>query len=261
MPHHRKNTSLPALLILGLILAGAGPSHADEMSQIREPGVLRLNVGPNGYPPYMIIGPEGQYSGIVWDVVTRIAGRLDYRVVPHKIPRKRVDTMILDGYIDATPRAREWTQKPERFLFTQPITHIREVFFTTRDSAIVYNEPSDIKGETVVTHLGYRYPELEPLFKSGKAERFDVTKDRDMFRFLLDAEHFEVAVADEAVGRWIIRKNGWQDQIKVSDGAISNFGYRLMLSKDWQTFVTDFDQELARMKDSGELSDILGQYR
>ncbi|MDX1633916.1 MAG: transporter substrate-binding domain-containing protein [Marinobacter sp.] len=228
---------------------------------MREAGVLRLNVGPNGYPPYMIIGRDGQYSGIVWDVVTRIARRLDYRVVPHKIPRKRVDQMILEGYIDATPRAKEWTQKPERFLFTQPITRIREVFFTTRDHPIFYRVPSDIEGETVVTHLGYRYPELEPVFQSGRAKRFDVTKDRDMFRLLLDADHFEVAVADEAVGLWIIRNNDWQDRIKVSDGAISNFGYRLMLAPGWQSFVENFDRELAIMKDSGELSDILHQYR
>lgn len=261
MHHRRKKFSFRILVVLTLTLITTGLVQAEETVTLREAGVLRLNVGPNGYPPYLIIAPDGKYSGIVWDVVTQIAGRLDYQVAPHQIPRKRVNQMILDGYIDATPRAREWTEEPERFLFTQPITEIREVFFTTRDNAFEYWEPSDIEGETVVTHLGYRYPELEPLFEAGKAKRFDVAKDRDMFRFLLDAEHFEVAVADEAVGRWIIRNNGWQNELKVSDGAISNFGYRLMLAPGWQSFVEDFDRELVKMKATGELSAILNQYR
>ncbi len=249
------------LVFLGLTLATATQAQTDGTANGPQAGVLRLNVGPNGYPPYIIIADNGEYSGIVWDVVTLIAGRLDYRVVPHKIPRKRVNQMILDGHIDATARAREWTKESDRFLFTQPITYIREVFFTTRDTEFVYSEPSNIAGETVVTHLGYHYPELEPMFKTGKAKRFDVTKDRDMFRFLMDADHFDVAVADESVGRWIIRQNGWQDQIKVSNGGISNFGYRLMLRKDWQAFAEDFDRELVKLKDTGELSDILGKYR
>ena len=154
----RRHTFSPlcALLFFGMSLAI--PAHAEDAERMQESGVLRLNIGPNGYPPYMIVDEDGTHSGIVWDVVTRIAVRLNYKVEPHRIPRKRVDQMILEGYIDATPRAREWTQKPERFVFTQPITEIREVFFTTRDTAIEYDEPADIEGETVVTHLGYRYP-------------------------------------------------------------------------------------------------------
>lgn len=261
MHHHPENRLLCALFVLSLALSIPGLATATQASQGPESGVLRMNVGPNGYPPYIIIGEDEEYSGIVWDVVTRIAGKLDYVVQPHRIPRKRVDQMILEGYIDGTPRAREWTQDPDRFVFTQPITYIREVFFTTRDTDTIYEKPSDVEGHTVVTHLGYRYPELEPLFKAGKAERFDVTKDRDMFRFLLDADHFQVAVADEAVGRWIIRKNDWHDRIKVSNGAISNFGYRLMLHRDWAEFADRFDRELVRMKDDGELADILNRYR
>lgn len=146
--------------------------------------VLRFNVSPNGYPPYLIV-KQDRASGIMWDVMERIASRLGYRVVAERIPRKRVDQMLLDGFIDATPRAREWTAEPDKFLFTDPVVHIEEVFFVPSQSPLEYQQPEDLFSRTVVTHLGYLYPPLEPYFQSGKIQRFDVARDRNMFTYLV----------------------------------------------------------------------------
>ncbi|HBM48929.1 MAG TPA: amino acid ABC transporter substrate-binding protein, partial [Marinobacter sp.] len=92
------------------------------------PGVFHFNVSPNGYPPYLIV-QDSEPAGIMWDVVELIVPRLGYQVEPRKIPRKRVDQMLEDGYIDGTPRAIEWTEEPEKFLFTDPVVNVEEVFF------------------------------------------------------------------------------------------------------------------------------------
>lgn len=225
------------------------------------PGVFRLNVSPNGYPPYIIIGDNDQYSGIVWEVVKTVSERLNYEVQPAKIPRKRVDSMLLEGYIDGTPRAIEWTIDPGKYAFTDSVVRIKEVFFIRKGEEFHYQQPSDIDSMTVVTHLGYRYPELTQAFKSGKAERFDVSQDKDMFSFLLNADHFDTAIADLSVGQWIIRENGWQNKFSHTENAISDFGFRLMLRKDWANFAKDFNVELARIRKSGELDQILDRYR
>ncbi|MEX0603106.1 MAG: transporter substrate-binding domain-containing protein [Marinobacter sp.] len=254
------------IIYLFCLLAGLLPTMGFAESSLESynpggPGIFKLNISPNGYPPYIIIGEDAQYSGIVWDVVKTVFKRLNYQVEPHKIPRKRVDGMLLDGYIDGTPRAIEWTTDPDAYVFTDPVVRIKEVFFTRKGNEFQYRAPDDIESLIVVTHLGYRYPALAEMFESGKAERFDVSQDKDMFSFLLNAEYFDTAIADLAVGQWIIGENGWQHEFSYTENGISDFGFRLMLRKDWASFAKDFNVELARIRESGELDQILNRYR
>ncbi|WP_242674459.1 substrate-binding periplasmic protein [Marinobacter halodurans] len=246
---------LPLLLAASAVLLCAARSHA-------EPGqTLRLNVSPNGYPPYTVVG-DHSVSGIVWDVATLIGQRLGFDVEARKIPRKRVDSMLLEGYIDATARAPEWTEHPQNFVFTLPIVRVQEVFFTVGDKPFVYNDPSDLKGKVILTHLGYKYPYLHDLFESNRARRFDVPRDRDMFSYLLQGDgRFDMAISDRLVGRWMIRQNGWRGQFSTSDGALSDFGLSLMLRPDMADFAKRFDRELDAIKASGELDAIVASYQ
>lgn len=222
--------------------------------------VFRFNVSPNGYPPYIIVDDKG-YSGIIWDVVSLISERLGYQLVAEMIPRKRVDQMLLENYIDGTPRAREWTEEPERFLFTDPIVRIEEVFFVPTESDFEYRTPEDLRSKTLVTHLGYNYPAIEPYFESGEVTRFDVAQDKEMFGYVLHGDRFDAAIADRLVGHWIILNLGMQGQLRSTRNSISDYGYCLMLRKDWQDFAKAFNRELKKLKDNGELEDILSRYR
>lgn len=248
-------------LLTALLVTAVSAEPSLESYKPGGPGVFKLNVSPNGYPPYIIIGDDNQYSGIVWDVVKTVSGRLGYQIQPVKIPRKRVDSMLLDGYIDGTPRAIEWTVDAEKYVFTDPLVRIKEVFFMRKGEEFPYQQPIDIESLTVVTHLGYRYPELADMFESGKAQRFDVSQDKDMFSFLLNADHFDTAIADLSVGQWILRENGWQNEFSYTENGISDFGFCLMLRKDWAGFAEDFNAEFKQLRESGELGQILNRYR
>ncbi len=260
---HRQYSSAIYLfgLLMGLLVTTVSAEPSLESYKPGGPGIFKLNVSPNGYPPYIIIGDDDQYSGIVWDVVNTVAKRLNYQIEPKKIPRKRVDGMLLDGYIDGTPRAIEWTITPDNYTFTDPVVRIKEVFFMRKGEEFQYQKPNDIESLTVVTHLGYRYPELAEMFESGKAKRFDVSQDKDMFSFLLNADQFDSAISDLAVGQWIVRENGWQNEFSYTENGISDFGFRLMLRKDWAGFADDFNAELDQLRESGELDQILDRYR
>ncbi len=253
-----RKPSLLALASLCLLsVALALPTNASAAS---EKETLRFNVSPNGYPPYLIVKGRTP-SGIMWDVMSLIADRLGYELIAEKVPRKRVDQMLLEGYIDATPRAREWTDEPEKFLFTNPVVDIEEVFFIPKDSELAYRTPEDMFSRTIVTHLGYIYPALEPHFESGKIQRFDVARDRDMFLYVLHGNRFDAAVADRLVGKWFLRNEGLRDNFRTSAKSISTFGFRIMLRKDWQGFADEFNRELARIRENGELDAILANYR
>ncbi|WP_312846237.1 substrate-binding periplasmic protein [Marinobacter arenosus] len=241
-------------LVIGAIALSSG-THAAPTNK-----TFHFNVSPNGYPPYLIV-KESQPSGIMWDVVSLIGERIGYKVVPEQVPRKRVDEMLLEGFIDGTPRAIEWTTKPERFLFTDAVVPIEEVFFIPTDSDLNYQTPEDLFSKTVVTHLGYQYPLLQEHFDAGTIQRFDVSRDRDMFTFVLHGERFDAAIADRLVGQWILRREGLQDRFRTTRQGISNVGFRLMLRKDWQEFADAFNAELEEIRENGELDAILANYR
>lgn len=240
-----------AILTMGL----ASPSLAGAQDK-----VFNFNVSSNGYPPYLIVGEDGP-SGIMWDVVSLISERIGYTLVAEKVPRKRVDQMLLDGYVDGTARAKEWTEHPENYLFTDPIVNIEEVFFMPKNSGTHYETPDDLISSTLITRLGYHYPVLEPYFKKGLIRRFDASRDRDMFIFTLHGDRFDATVADRLVGQWFIKNEGLRDKFRISYNNISQYGFCIMLRKDWKAFARAFNAELARIRKNGELDAILANYR
>jgi polar amino acid transport system substrate-binding protein len=246
---------LHVLLALMLAIGFTSASHAAQ-----EDKIFRFNVSPSGYPPYLIVNGT-RPTGIIWDVVSLISERMGYTLTPEKIPRKRVDQMLLDGYVDGTARAKQWTEHPEDYLFTDPIVHIEEVFFTPRASGAQYETPDDLISKTLVTRLGYHYPALSPYFDKGLIRRFDASRDREMFIFTLHGSRFDAAVADRLVGQWFMRNEGLRDKLTISENSISQYGFRIMLRKDWKPFAEAFNKELARIRNNGELDAILANYR
>lgn len=246
--------------VIASLFASTGVAENSPTSSGDSDRVFRFNVSPNGYPPYLIT-EEDRQSGIMWDVVALIAERLDYRVVPEEIPRKRVDEMLVGGYIDGTTRAKEWTDNPEDYIFTDPVVDIEEVLFIPKDSDLDFEAPEDLFDRTLVTHLGYHYPALETHFKAGKIKRFDVSKDKDMFKYVLHGDDLDAAVADRLVGRWILLNEGMEDEFRTTSESLSNYGFRLMFRKDWAPFAESFNRELEAMRENGELDEILSRYR
>jgi polar amino acid transport system substrate-binding protein len=239
------------------------PAHAEtpEAKGLTvEDKVFRFNVSPNGYPPYLITD-EDQTTGIMWTVVEEIAGRLGYRVEAHKVPRKRVDQMLLRGVIDGTPRAREWTSRPEDFVFTDPVVNIEEVVFFPSDSPHNFQVVEDLFSLTLVTHLGYHYPELKPHFDSGKIKRFDVSRDQDLFIYVLEGKVMDAAVADRLLGQWTLYSEGIKDRFRASPATLSEAGLRVMVRPEWQSFAEAFNKELAAMRKNGRIEAILASYR
>ncbi|MFN2359659.1 MAG: substrate-binding periplasmic protein [Marinobacter sp.] len=252
--------AIASLTFLFAFGAGTDTLASENHGSKQTERVVRLNVSPNGYPPYLI-SENGNQSGIMWDVVTEIAARLDYQVMPEKIPRKRVDQMLAEGYIDATTRAKEWTDNPDEFAFTDPVVDIEEVLFVPKDSDLKFEVPEDLFSRTLVTHLGYHYPALQPHFKSGKIRRFDVSRDKDMFNYVLHGDDMDAAVADRLVGKWILLRENLQTKFRSTPAALSKYGFRLMFRKDWEDFAEDFNRELEAMRENGELDEILSNYR
>lgn len=245
-------------IILGvLVTLGVTPVA---LATERSADELVFNIGIGGIPPYTIKRDDGSVSGIFGDVLTRIAREYDYTVVATEVPTNRVDDFMLEGRVDVTMRAMEWTNEPLRFLFTEPVTIARDVVFTRKDQPLNLKSPYDLAGKTLITHLGYSYPILEPLFKSGEITRLVLQDEVSMFRRLAGAERFDGLLSNYRSGKWIMRTHGWEDDFQVEPVVLNESPYRLMFASRWPHFVKLFDRELAEMKENGELNRIITSY-
>lgn len=221
---------------------------------------IRLATPPGGFPPFIIDAPGQPTSGIVVDVLREIAGLHGYRIQPTDAPKKRVEQMILEGQLDASPRATEWGGDPKVFLFTDPVIRIRDLVFSRRQAPLRYRSPDDLLGKSVGTHLGYSYPLLTPYFDSKKILRADAGTEKSML-LMLQAGRTDALVMNEWVAAWLIKTENLQDQFTASETELDGYEYRLMFGPQWSDFVTQFNRELARMKRDGRLSRVIGKYR
>lgn len=262
MSSPRISVRLASVVAVLLMVSGAtvlaSTTAADRSDS--ENRVFRFNVSPSGYPPYLITHGN-RTTGIMWEVVETIAEHIGYRVEAIKVPRKRVDQLILEGLLDGTPRAREWTDNPTDFIFTDPIVDIEEVIFFPKGSSAEFRVVEDLFSLTLVTQLGYNFPKLKPHFESGRIERFNVPRDQDIFVYLLNHDKLDAAIADRLVGQWLLMEQGSQDKFRVSSATLSQSGFRLMLRPDWQEFALAFNEKLAAMRAAGEIEAILAKYR
>ena len=74
-------------------------------------------------------------------------------------------------------------------------------------------------------------------------------------------KQFHAALADRLVGQWILKNEGLTEHFRSSLEGISQFGFRIMVRKDWEEFAEAFNQELAAIRENGELDAILSNYR
>ncbi len=240
------------LCLIGFVSCASLPSYA---------GVINLNVSIKGYPPYTLLEEEGEASGIIVDLLKTIAQKHGHSLAYHQIPRKRVDHMILSGELDATPRAIEWTPKPEDYIFTDSIIAMRDVLFFPHTKPLQFERIEDLLGKRLRTHIGYSYSSLDKYFESGKIYRHDDQFEEQMLQnVLMSKGRFDAAIVDEMVGLWIIKNNNWEGKLIPSKNDVAAVEYRLMFNKRFAAFVEQFNAELEMMKRDGSLKQIIERY-
>jgi polar amino acid transport system substrate-binding protein len=224
-----------------------------------EAKVIRLNLSPGGLPPYTLVDKNRQAGGLMVELLRRAAAKAGYAVKAMEVPKNRVEAMMRQGELDATPRAREWTTTPEDFLFSEPILTVRDVVFSRKAEPLPYTEPASLAYKRVGTMLGFVYPVLEPSFTAKAVQRVDVSSEKSLLA-MLRLDRLDAVVINELSALWIIKNEGWADDFVYAKTEVQSYQYRMMFSKAWQSFVPLFNRELATMKNDGSLERLIRQF-
>lgn len=246
------------ILLLSIIFVVLGRSFGSEGVEKQ----IVFSIPPDGYPPYLI----DRNSGILVDVLQIIAGKNGYSVIVVKIfPEIREQKMHQNRKVDVRANSKEWTENPDDFIFTDPIVEHEDVLIYLKLKPIQFGQIDDLLGKTIGTMLGYTYPFFEAHFADPNMpiERHDVTSRESMLEMLL-VKRVDCAIINKLVALWTIKQNKkYQGQFDFSGASVGSVGYRLVFLKSakWRFFVDSFNDELAIMKQNGELEEIIGNYR
>lgn len=244
------------LMLIGVLVASSPPQAADG----NLPASLTFNISSGGYPPFTIREPDGRIHGIFWDVLNEVTQRHGIDLEAAELPPKRSDNALLRGDIDLTMRAIEWTRKPERFVFTEPVMTTADAVFTRRNEDLRIRQPRDLEGKMVLTRLGFHYPDLVTVLDSGKVETVEVQDYQSLFKRLSVPGRFDAGVVNREAGRWLLRKKGWQDQFEEQPITLSPTPYRFMLAPENQALADLLDREISALRTSGRLDEIIDRY-
>lgn len=245
-----KNSFYRQFILFFILFIPLVYSHGQE-------SLLRFNVTPQGFPPYLLARPP---SGIMYDVLSYIAQKQDYKLVAERIEENRVYVLLDNNKLDAHASALEWVSNPEKYAFTDPILQVRDVVFTRKDSSFNYQSVEGLLGHSVGVRTGYSYQSLTEYFRAGKIKRMDSNNELYLLQ-MLSRGRLDIAVITEHVGLWLIKNNNIKAEFSLAKNAVDTTDYRIVFSKKWLGFIEKFNAELALMKSNGHLNTILSRYR
>ena len=226
---------------------------------------LRLGYVTEGWPPYIIVGGEPEDDrGIVPDLVRKAVAEAGGEVSFVRYPDRRGVELVREGEIDAWPKAREWVENPEDFVWSAPLLLSEDVLVSRADRPATFRTISDLFGLRLGTVLGYGYPTLDDAFRTGRIERVDLHDAQTQLE-MLDRGRVDAVVMERRIADWALRHTPGlnRDDFRLSTRNVHSVQYRLMFTgrRDWADFVSRFDAAVARMRASGELAALFKKYR
>lgn len=244
-----------------LLFLGTQTAVGDGTRPAGVPERLTFNVSTGGQPPFTIVHDDGRVSGIFWDVLSAIADSYQVELTSIEVPPKRTESLLLSGHVDVTMRAMEWVDDPQAFVFSDPVMMTRDAIFVHRDSDRKIDAIEDLEG-TLLGRLGFHYPWLAERLQQEAVSLISVQDQEPMLRRLYHGgTRFTGAISNLHAGYWTLENAAWGDSIREAPIRLDEVGYRLMFPPRHQSLVPWINQELQRMKASGELDRIIRDYQ
>jgi polar amino acid transport system substrate-binding protein len=229
------------------------------------PAVVVIGSPPAGWPPFLI-PPAGDACGrgIMLDVMAEVTRSLGCESRLELYPEKRSQLLLSEGVIHAYPKAREWMDDPERFVWSDAVVVSSDVLVSRSGEPLLTENLDDMAGLSIGVIHGFHYPVLSRAMAAGTVNTHEARDTEAVLRMLLRG-HVDAVVTNRAVAEWIIRNRAdlhagdFVFAAKPIDSAPYRFAF--FKSGQWQRFAELFNAELAAMKRDGRLDSILARYR
>jgi polar amino acid transport system substrate-binding protein len=241
-------------LIFCWVTAVSFPLWANESDPLNK--TLRLAVIYIEEPPYIYLDDGSEYIGILPKLAQALSRELALDLTYLPTPRKGLEQSLINDQADMTWLSPDWVVKGELLLFSDPVLLHREFLYSL--SPFKENEkPVDwLKDKTVCIRQDYDYPSLSPFFEKGLAEAVRVSSQVSLVK-LLQKGRCDVLYMNENKATWMMSHLGINNKIWRSEYPVNEAKLSFVFSQKWQSKMTQINQALAKIKDSGELNAIV----
>jgi len=214
-----------------------------------------------GYAPYIII-KQDDVSGILIDVLTLAAQQISVSIVFEYMPEKRSIVMLNEGHIDARIESPKWIRDPEDYFWSEPIVSINDLFVYRKSDDNAFENDEDMQGAMLITHLGYGYPTLQPLFDRALVTRSDAATEVAMLNLLQRKTRSpkKAAVMDRHVALWLIKhRQGFKGRFKFSKRVIDSTPLHVQFtpSNKMEKWLPRLNAQIRKLKRSGVVTKII----
>lgn len=220
------------------------------------------------FPPFRQISGQ-TLSGADYEIVTAVLSRMGYQYTIKLFPLQRALKMAAAA--QGPVGFFTFTKNPERerqFVFSAPISTVRDVFFKRSADLIGWNSYADLQRYTIGVSEGYNYaPDFMRALQQNQFKVMQAAGDtpeneqlRRLQRGLIDLAICEVSVCSALIAR-NRTEFGKLDYIDKSVGSSRTF--HLGVSRNYpqaQAFIKAFDKELAQFAAEGKRREIFRRY-
>lgn len=246
----------PGCWVLACLCCGGGVSAGEQPT---------LTVLTELWPPHVMRDDNGKLVGADLELAQIVLSQLGYQTEVRVLPWKRVlqqaklkqgDAVLDIFYLS---ERTSWLHYPE-----EPLSISGEVLFYPVARPIKFEQLADLKGLQIGVQAGYAYS--RDFLADNGVTRVAMTGDGNMIKqlHLMMAGRLDGVVLNERVGRYLLRTQGLQDQVRYSSFQLTddnrNFlGFTHKPGHD--QLAIRFSKALKQFKQTPAYQELLARYR
>lgn len=250
--------SIGFLVLLSLFSQAAIPP----VKAITHTPSIRFSASNSWSEPFAIYDENKNLTGgAVKEVMDALAAKMGRSPQYITLPRKAVDTASESRKIDARCYVVEsWVQDPSIFDWSKPLFNVVNVIAFSKKSDPI-RRPANLKGKTLGTVLGYKYPVLEPFFASGSVQRDDVSRETANIQKLL-LGRIQYAVVEASEFAWHLKTHAKdKENFNLKDfHEIERYPVKCAVVKNGNASVQEFDRAIATLRKEGFFKRLTAKY-
>lgn len=181
--------------------------------------VFNLAVPEDAYAPYVVMNDRQEViGGLLIDPLREALASLAVELKIHTVPIQRSRLLLENDQIDGVMHSPDWVENGDQLLWLDLGVWVEDRLYFKSDTANPPQNLQQLENIELITHMGYSYPNLEPLFMQGKAVRIDQYSGEEMIRALVGApqgsERF--MVMDSKAWQWYQQKTPVHLQLQAN---------------------------------------------
>lgn len=222
--------------------------------------VLRIGVSDSDGPPIAVVSANTLVSGLSRDLGMAMAGAMNRRPVFVVVSRKRVEWALESGTVDIVCNANPaWYEDAAELGWTQPL-YPQVERIATLQSALPVRQVADLAGRRIGTIRGYTYPQIEPLWATGKAARSAEDRLPLVMKSLLSGVSDAAIVSELEFGVWARAHPSAAGSVRIHPYIVSSIPTRCAVSPRARTSVEALNKAIGQLRAQGRLKAILHAY-